>query len=178
MAQQLGECDSSHYSSYLFKKEIIKDIPHRPDFAFRDDRLFVLELALKHPVVSYHNGYALKHRIHSNDRLQKTDGLKSMVQNFQHFNIYKKIVAELIKRNEFNLRRANACNKILWPLAHWIAKENIQEAQKVVDFIYELNSEFQIPESGYLKILYNKLGFKATERLLKLRRVIKSSFTS
>src|SRR6185437_13244382 len=39
IAQQLGECDSSHYSAYLFRKKFIEDIPHRPDFALRDDRL-------------------------------------------------------------------------------------------------------------------------------------------
>ena len=31
IAQQLGECDSSHYSAFLFRRDLIEDIPHRRD---------------------------------------------------------------------------------------------------------------------------------------------------
>ncbi len=37
-----GECDSSHYSAYLFRRQFIDDIPHRPEFSHRDDRMFII----------------------------------------------------------------------------------------------------------------------------------------
>src|SRR6476659_6587749 len=75
IAQQLGECDSSHYSAFLFRKSFIEDIPHRTsfaaaNFASRDDRCFMLEVSLKNPKISFFNNPALCHRHHQKDRLQ------------------------------------------------------------------------------------------------------------
>jgi len=173
IAQQLGECDSSHYSAYLFKKSFIDDVPHRPDYAYRDDRLFVLEAALKHPKVAVHNEFALIHTEHRQERLQVTSGLKHSVQNTQHWNIYKTILAQLKRQGELTPRRLKAAEKILWPLCHWMAKVDINEASAVLEWIKELDPEFKIPEAGVLGQLYNKLGFGATERLLRLRRLLK-----
>src|SRR5205085_6884613 len=60
IAQQLGECDSSHYSAYLFRREFIKEIPHRTsfaaaDFASRDDRCFILEASLAKPKIGIYS---------------------------------------------------------------------------------------------------------------------------
>lgn len=170
IAQQLGECDSSHYSAYLFKREFIRDVPHRPDFAFRDDRLFALEVALKSPIVAVHRGAALLHRIKHLDRLQVTDGLKQCTQNWQHLNIYKRVLAELERTDHLTQRRKNAACTVLWPLAHWIAIDHPGEAAAVADWIYQLNPDFQPPEKGLLGSLYKKFGFRNTERLLRLRR--------
>lgn len=170
IAQQLGECDSSHYSAYLFEKEFITDIPHRPDFAFRDDRLFVLEVALKNPKISIHTGCALLHRTHQKERLQLTSKSNKNIQNLQHFNIYKKVLSQLSISEKLNERRIDASTKMLWPLAHWIAINNIKEANEIVKWIYELNPNFQIPNKGFLGYLYNNLGFKNTEYFLRLRR--------
>ena len=57
MAQQLGETRGSHYSAFLFRTDFVRDIPHRTlfpasDFASRDDRCFMLEVALRHPCIS------------------------------------------------------------------------------------------------------------------------------
>ena len=38
VAQQLGECDSSHYSAYLMRRDFIRDIPHRPECGVRSTR--------------------------------------------------------------------------------------------------------------------------------------------
>lgn len=170
IAQQLGECDSSHYSAYLFKKIFINEIPHRPDFAFRDDRLFVLEVALKKPKVAIHSGHALYHRVHNNNRLQFSPNKN--IQNYQHHQLYKKIFELLAFSNELNKRRVDAGIKILWPLAHWIAKNDISEAHEIVKWLYSLNPDFEIPNKGVLGLFYRRLGFKSTERILRLRRYL------
>jgi glycosyltransferase involved in cell wall biosynthesis len=169
IAQQLGECDSSHYSSYLFKKAFIEEIPHRADFTFRDDRLFILEVALKKPKISVHNGYALSHRFHNNDRLQFTS--RKRIQNQQHYQLYTKIFALLASSNELNQRRMEAGIKILWPLAHWIAKYDLKDADEIIKWLYQLNPDFKTPVKGILGFLYRNLGFKNTERLLTFRRL-------
>ncbi|MDB5150378.1 MAG: hypothetical protein JWQ57_4398 [Mucilaginibacter sp.] len=170
IAQQLGECDSSHYSAYLFKKDFINDIPHRPDFAFRDDRLLVLEAALKEPRISVHNGIALLHRIHPNDRLQSSKGLKMDVQNFQHLNLYKHILHSLQAENKLNNRRINASLNFLWPLCTWVAKTNINEAYNIYQWILELKPDFKIPEKGILGFLYKNIGVNNTCKILRLKR--------
>lgn len=173
IAQQLGECDGSHYSAFLFKKHFLKDIPHRPDYAFRDDRMFILECALKQPAIAIHTGTALLHRTHSNSRLQINNGLQQSVQNFQHLNIYKNILARLKQQNALTSRRINASQTKLWPLAHWIAKTHLNEAVQAVNWIYELNPSFKIPDKGVTGFLYINLGFKSTEILLRIRRFFK-----
>lgn len=173
IAQQLGECDSSHYSSYLFKKEFLNDIPHRPDFAFRDDRLLVLEAALKNPIVAVHKGTSLLHRVDHNDRLQVSSGLKQQVQNYQHLNIYKRILDTLSHENRLTERRIKASINILWPLCHWIAKDNVNEAYTLLKWIFELDPHFKIPESGIPGFMYRNIGFKATERIMSVRRFFK-----
>jgi glycosyltransferase involved in cell wall biosynthesis len=170
IAQQLGECDSSHYSAYLFKKTFVDNIPHREEFAYRDDRLFVLEAALKHPKVAMHDGFALQHTQHRQERLQVTSGRKHAIQNTQHVNLYRLILDQLKEQNELTPRRIKAAEKILWPLCHWIARYDVSEAAGVLTWLKMLNPEFKIPEHGTLGILYHSLGFKVTERLLSLRR--------
>ncbi|TDG35292.1 glycosyltransferase family 2 protein [Pedobacter changchengzhani] len=169
VAQQLGECDSSHYSSYLFRKEFINEIPHRPDFGFRDDRLFVLEVALKKPRVSFHDGYGLLHRIHNNKRLQFTPN--KIIQNYQHYQLYRKIFEILSSSSELSKRRIDAGIKVLWPLAHWVAINHLQEADEIVKWIYKLNPDFHIPNKGILGVFYKKLGFRTTEKILNFRRL-------
>lgn len=173
IAQQLGECDSSHYSAYLFKKSFIGDIPHREEFAYRDDRLFVLEAALKHPKVAIHEGFALQHTQHRQARLQVSSGAKHALQNTQHVNLYRVILGRLKEQGEFDLRRIKAAEKILWPVIHWIARYDIDEAATVLNWLKDLDPEFKIPEHGALGALYHNMGFKITERLLALRRKIK-----
>lgn len=176
VAQQLGECDSSHYSAYLFRREFIKDIPHRPDFAWRDDRLFVIEVAIANPVVSICSKPTFCHRQHSQSRLQFPKGMRTTATNLQHLTIYKKCLGKLAAKGELSTRRAKAACKILWTLAHWIANTNLTEACEVVDWIYQLDPNFQPPSDGLLGKLYTYLGFEKTEKILKSRRTFLSLF--
>ncbi|MFM7886157.1 MAG: glycosyltransferase family 2 protein [Pseudanabaena sp.] len=176
LAQQLGECNSSHYSAYLFRKDFIEGIPHRPDFTWRDDRLFVIEVAMKKPKIAVYSEPSLCHRHHSQDRLQFSRGMRSVATNLQHLTIYKKCLSQLSEQNELTVRRKKAAIKILWSLAHWIAYTHLDEACEVVDWIYQLDPSFQPPELGLLGQFYNHLGFACTERLLKFRRNILKLF--
>jgi glycosyltransferase involved in cell wall biosynthesis len=170
IARQLGEGDGSHYSAFLCRKDFIEGISHRPDFAFRDDRLFILEVALKEPQIAVHQGTALLHRVAHHDRLQVSSGLKQQVQNEQHLNLYKIILEQLSKEGRLTPRRIEASVNILWALAHWIALYDLSAAVNLVKWIFELNPGFKPPEKGVLGLLYQKLGFANTEKLLRLRR--------
>src|SRR5262249_23316982 len=64
IAQQLGECDSSHYSAYLFRRSFIQNIFHRQEFGPRDDRMFVIEVALHNPRTAVYDAPAFVHRRH------------------------------------------------------------------------------------------------------------------
>src|SRR5262249_40280175 len=80
IAQQLGESRCSHYSAFLFRKAFVEHTPHRTlfpssDFASRDDRCFMLEIALQHPRIAVCSTPTLCHRQHTNGRLQFHVGL-------------------------------------------------------------------------------------------------------
>jgi glycosyltransferase involved in cell wall biosynthesis len=175
IAQQLGECDSSHYSSYIFRRSFIENIPHRPDYAYRDDRLFVLEAALKHPKVAIHPGFALIHTQHKRSRLQENRGMQQIVQNFQHLNIYKHILGQLKQAGELTPRRIKASINALWPLCQWIATDNIKEADNLFKWILELDPDFKISGKGIIGFLYKNAGVNNTHRLLKIRRFFNSN---
>ncbi|HEY9824596.1 MAG TPA: glycosyltransferase family 2 protein [Stenomitos sp.] len=170
IAQQLGECSSSHYSAYLFRRAFIADIPHRPDFAQRDDRLFVLEVAMAHPKVVVDDRPAFCHRHHGKVRLQATQGLNAVATHWQHLQLYRKCLARLEQAGELTPRRGRAAAKILWHLAHWIAYTHLEEGVAVAQWVYELDRHFQPPERGMLGQMYRTLGFRRTEQVLQLRR--------
>lgn len=170
IAQQLGECDGSHYSAFIFKRSFIADIPHRPDFAFRDDRLFILETALNNPIVAVFNKPALLHRTHSKPRLQVNNNINASIQNYQHYHIYRRILGELEKEGRLTERYKKASVNALWHLAHWMAKTHINEANNIYRWVYELDPKFKPTGNKPLALFYKILGFTFTERLLKLKR--------
>ena len=181
IAQNLGECDSSHYSAFLFRKDFIKNIPHRTsfasaNFASRDDRCFMLEVALKEPKIAVFNGSSLCHLQHEKGRLQFQKSIASVCTNYQHLLIYKNILGQLADNGCLTQRRINAAINILWPLAHWIAKDSLDEGIAVAEWIYQLNPDFKIPQKGSLGWMYRKIGFKQTERLLNMRRSLVNVF--
>ncbi|MDP9077364.1 MAG: glycosyltransferase [Bacteroidota bacterium] len=178
IAQNLGECDSSHYSAFLFKKEFINDIPHRTsfasaNFASRDDRCFMLEVGLKEPKVVVLNEAALCHAHHDKGRLQFQKSTASACTNYQHLLIYKNIIKQLADTNRLTQRRIRASINILWPLCHWMAKDNINEAAELLKWIRELQPGFQIPEKGITGLMYKSFGFKGAERIMSIRRLFK-----
>ena len=170
LAVQLGAGYGSHFLGMMFGRNLIEKVPRRPEFAFREDRMFLLEIGLLFPKMIYTEGcmgYWMKHK---NQMQSNYAGLKAQVTNWQHLQIFKKILNELEIRQELTQTRKNAATKVLWPLAHWIAKDFLEEAIKVVEWIYELNPDFTPPEKGILGLMYQKLGFKFTENILGLRR--------
>ncbi|AMR31819.1 hypothetical protein A0256_10500 [Mucilaginibacter sp. PAMC 26640] len=172
LAQQLGECDSSHYSAYLFKKEFIKDIPHRQEFGGVDDRQFIIETAMKLPKTGYIELPALAHRMHNKARLQRIGGLQKAAYHLAYYNIFNKALSALEIRGELTQRRKNAVCNNLWHLAHWMADSDLQEAHSVYRWVYQLNPGFTPETNKGLAGMYKNLGFVTTERLLKLKRNI------
>ena len=171
---QLSNRYGSHFLGMLFKTEIVKNIPRRPDFAFREDRMFLLEYGLLEPKTAFVKGCAGYWVQHPQQMQSNYTGWKSQITNWQHLHIYKKILTILATRDQLTQQRKNAACTVLWPLAHWIAIHHPKDAQLVVDWIYELNPDFKVPEKGILGRFYNQLGFKNTEKILSLRRSLKT----
>lgn len=172
---QLSNRYGSHYLGMLFKTELAKKVPRRPDFSFRDDRMLLLEYGLLEPKIALVEGcagYWVQHR----EQMQGNyTGWKSQVANWQHLHIYKRILGSLAAEGKLTQPRKDAACTVLWPLAHWIAKHHRREAQQVVDWIYELNPDFKVPEKGTLGVLYDKVGFTNTQKLLSIRRKLKGT---
>lgn len=170
LAQQLGECDSSHYSAYLFKKEFIKDIPHRQEYGSRDDRQFVIEAALKGPLTGYISSPALAHRMHNKEKLQLATGVSAAVNDLAILMIYKRTFTILATRNQLTQRYKNAATNLLWHLAHWVAKTDLQKAKEIYRWVYELNPDFKAGDGNTISKYYKILGFSLTERIFSIRR--------
>ena len=171
IAQQLGEGEYSHYSAFLFRREFIRDIPHRPEFLAVDDRMFVLEAALRHPRLATYRGTVLVHRHHDRGRLQAPNTMQAEIPivRAEHA-IYTKVMAQLQERNELTERRKRALAGLLWPLAHRMARHDLEEAVGIVREIYRLDPAFEIPDTGLLPTLYRRFGFRFVSLLLRARR--------
>ena len=176
IAQQLGECDSSHYSAYLFRREFIRNVPHREEVALRDDRMFVIEVAIRQPKVVVVQEPGLIHLHHSAPRLQFGNGLQESVTNWQHRFVYQRAAQMLEEKGELTIRRRRAIAKAMWPLAHWIAKRYRQEGISLAKWVFELDPQFEPPESGIVGYLYRTFGFATAEKVLSGRRTILSLF--
>ena len=176
IAQQLGECDSSHYSAYLFRRSFLVSTPHREEFVPRDDRLFVLEAALAAPRVAVCSEPTFAHRHHTKGRLQFPKGMRAVATNLQHLVLYRKILALLESKGELTPRRKKAACKVLWPLAHLIAYSHPDEAREVADWVFQLDPDVLVSESGLLGALYRGIGFRKVELILRLRRKILGPF--
>jgi len=171
---QLSNRYGSHFLGMLFNHELVKQVPRRPDFAFREDRMFLLEIGLLNPVMAIVDGCAGYWVQHTEQMQANYTGLKSQVVNWQHLQIYKRILGKLSSEGRLLESYKKAACTVLWPLAHWIAKAHLPDAEKVVKWIYELDPEFLPPEKGVLGAFYNKIGFTKTEKLLKFRRKLLS----
>jgi glycosyltransferase involved in cell wall biosynthesis len=172
IAQQLGECDSSHYSAYLFKRTFIREIPHRQEFGALDDRKFIMEVALKNPVSGYIGIPSFAHRSHTRERLQNLSGLKESANHLARYELYKKTFAQLEESGELTPRRKSAACNILWHLAHWVAKTHLQEGALIYRWVYELNPAFVPLNNQGLHHLFKRLGFVPAQKLLRLRRLL------
>jgi glycosyltransferase involved in cell wall biosynthesis len=169
IAQQLGEGWSSHYSAFLFRRDFILDIPHRQDFAFIDDRMFMIEVALRKPRVAVYREPAFVHRRHGRGRLQDSGGIVKTVATWQQLTAYRKAFAMLAAAGELSPRRKRAPLRFVWSLMRELAKTHPAEAAAVYDWIHELDPAFAAPIRRSLALAYRTLGFRRTERLVNLR---------
>jgi glycosyltransferase involved in cell wall biosynthesis len=135
IAQQLGECSSSHYSAYLIRRSFIAGIPHRQEFGARDDRMFVIELAIQDPKIATWDAPAFVHCQHRRERLQSPKGSKAITINRQLLAVYQQALLLLEARGQLTVRRKRAAVKQLWPLAHWIAYTDLDHAREIVKWI-------------------------------------------
>ena len=95
LAAQLGEGYGSHFLGMLFKRHLVEQIPRRPDFAYREDRMFLLEVGTLEPKTAHVPGCMGYWVQHSSQMHDNYTGMKYVVTNFQHINIYRKILADL-----------------------------------------------------------------------------------
>jgi glycosyltransferase involved in cell wall biosynthesis len=170
---QLGTGYGSHFLAMLFKTDWVKKVPRRPDFAFREDRMFLLEYGLLEPkiaMVEGCGGYWVKH---SEQMQANYRGWKSQVTNWQHFHIYKKILAQLADQRKLTQPRKNAAANSLWTLCKWIAKDSATEAAAIFNWILELNPDFKFEEKGMIGILYKTTGVNSTHKILRVLRFLK-----
>ena len=174
LAQQLGESGSGHYSSYLFRRSFISNVPHRQEFGLADDRMFVIECAILHPKVAIDPGLAIVHRLHDFPRLQVGRGLHNAVRQWHHLQVYRKAFSLLESHGQMTPRRKKAIAALMWYNAHRIAYAFPRDGADVVNWVYSLNPEFKVPNDGALGALYRTLGFANTERILRMRRLARS----
>jgi hypothetical protein len=172
IAVMLGEGYGSHVLGMLFRATFVDDIPRRPDFALREDRMFLLEVALRHPKIAPVSGcvgYWVKHKRQMHDSYR---GMQASVAAWQNWKILERTLSRLETSCELTPRRARAAARGLWGAAHTIARTHPLEAKSLVRRVYELDPAFVPPEGKVLRWFYSRLGFGVTQRLLRLRRVL------
>jgi glycosyltransferase involved in cell wall biosynthesis len=169
---QLSNRHGSHFLGMLFKRELIEQTPRRPDFAYREDRMFLLEIGLLQPKVALLAGCAGYWVQHAEQMQGNYSGLRSQVVNWQHLQAFKKTLAKLEAQDRLLPEYKKAACTALWPLAHWIAKSDINAATDIVKWINELDPDFEVPDKGMLGRAYKTIGFTLTEKLLRLRRAL------
>ena len=167
VAQQLGEVSFSHYSAFLFRRAFIQDIPHRQEFALRDDRLFVLEAAIKGPRLAVYRRPAFVHRHHRGARLQRHGGFRRSLAEWTTIEVYRKATSLLEKRGAHTPRRRRAIPPQVWPVVRNLAKTQLDEAARGADWITTLDPGFVPPVRSPLRQAYWLLGFRTTERLIR-----------
>jgi glycosyltransferase involved in cell wall biosynthesis len=174
LSQQLGECDSSHYSAYLFGRSFLDDIPHRPEFAFRDDRMFILECAMKLPTVLAWDQPTLIHRHHDNQRIQFQPGSTAVVTNWQELQMHRKVLRLLDHHGLATPRRKAAMSNNVWELARRIGAYDQREGLDVLDWYRTINPAFVIPSGGQ-NSLYRSLGYRPAQTIVNMARFARNT---
>lgn len=171
VAQQFGEVPFSHYSAFLFRRAFIVDIPHRQEFALRDDRMFMLEVAIHKPRLAVYRKPAFLQRHHAHERLQRTAGFRKTLADWTNINVYRRAVELLAEQGELSQRRKRAAVAYVWAVVRSLAKSQLDEAAAAAKWIFELDPEFVPPERRSILLGYRLLGFKMTERLIRIRAI-------
>jgi glycosyltransferase involved in cell wall biosynthesis len=177
LAQQLGECDSSHYSAYLFRRDAIAELRHRSEFAFRDDRMFILEAAMNLPTVEVWPEPTLIHRHHPKPRIQFGRGSVHVVTNWQERRMFEAVLQLMQDRGLFSARRGAAMGNNLWELAQRVGAYDMTEAREILKMQRALAPGFEPPAKGR-NGLYRLLGFSGAQHLVNLARGLRDSTRS
>jgi glycosyltransferase involved in cell wall biosynthesis len=170
MAVQLGEAPGGHFLGMLFRRELVEQVPRRPDFALREDRMFLLEVALLEPRLARVPGPAGCWVQHGGQMQAGYRGMQAVVANWQNLSIFERTLSRLEQRGRLTERRRKAACRTLWPLAHLIADHSLDEACRLEQWIRSLDPGFEVPNSGMTGWLYRTIGFRRTQQLLLLRR--------
>lgn len=168
IAQQFGEVSFSHYSAFLFRRSFIDDTPHRQEFALRDDRMFILEVAIKKPAVSVYRKPAFVHRHHGGGRLQRTAGFRRSLAHWTNIEVYRKAAALLEQQGNLSPRRRRAAVSYIFPIIRELAKTQLDEAAAAAKWAFALDPTFVPPIRKTLLASYRLIGFRRTEQLLRL----------
>jgi glycosyltransferase involved in cell wall biosynthesis len=173
MAVTLGEGYGSHYLGMLFKRSFLGDIVRRPEFSYRDDRMFLLEVALREPrvtPVAGCAGYWIKHgsQMHTNYR-----GLQTTVAAWQMWKLYERILKQLESTGKLTGRRGRAAANVLWQAAHEIARTHLADAYEISLKVRQLSPGFVPPDRAAIRLLYKFFGYKNTQRVLRIRRALR-----
>jgi glycosyltransferase involved in cell wall biosynthesis len=169
LAQQLGECDSSHYSAYLFRWEFLHDIRHRPEFSNRDDRMFVIECAMKFPKVTACAVPTLLHNHHNRERIQFRPGSTAVVTDWQERMMWRQIAARLEAAGLLDDRRRMAIANNVWPLAKRIGAHYPREGAELAAWLKRLAPGHRIPDQGF-DHLYRRLGYRSAQTVVNALR--------
>ena len=173
VAQQFGEVSFSHYSAFLFRRSFISAIPHRPEFALRDDRMVMLEAAIAQPRLAVYREAAFVHRHHDRGRLQGTAGFRRMQADWTNIAVYRKAAEMLESRGGLSQRRKRAAAAYIWPVIRNLAKRDIGEAAAAAAWVAGLDPSFVPPERPSILRAYKMLGFATTERLIRVREIFR-----
>ncbi|MFO1087919.1 MAG: glycosyltransferase family 2 protein [Reyranellaceae bacterium] len=175
VAQQLGEVAFSHYSAFLFRRSFVADIPHRQEFALRDDRMFMLEVAIAKPRLAVYRGPAFVHRHHRQNRLQRNRGLQERLAHYTNVQVMRKAIGLLERQGEATARRKQAAAAYLWPVVRDLAKTELDEAAVAARWLLELAPGYTPRVRPIILAAYKHLGFRTTERLVRLRSLFRKS---
>jgi len=172
MAVMLGEGYGSHFLGMQFARELVEVAPRRPEFALREDRMFLLEVALQNPTTAATPGCAGYWVHHEGQMHTGYRGLRVTLAAAQMLALYRRILAVLKARGELTPRRARAATRVIWPAAHAVAHTHLEDAAAAAAWCHELQPDFVPPEGAATRLLYRLLGYRGTQRLLRLRRTL------
>ncbi|MEP7222691.1 MAG: glycosyltransferase family 2 protein [Novosphingobium sp.] len=174
LAQQLGECDSSHYSAYIFRRSFIAGLEHRTEYAIMDDRAFVVDCAMEQPRVSTWPEPTLIHRQHNNARIQFQPGSMHTIADWQELQMWKRIINQLDAKALNTPRRLVAVTNNLWPLAVRIGARFPGEGREVFHLIQQLVPEFVPPCDSAAGKVFRLVGIKATMHIARCARLLRN----
>jgi len=179
IARFLGEGAIPHYSAFLYRREHVAGIFFRTptpanDYPVLMDRGYMLETAMRHPLVAVHPGIVGVQIHHQRARLMEKQGIRRTATWLQMSLLFRRVVEQLRARGELTTRRKRAAfHSTLWPMAHRMAEHYLEDACELAEYLERIGPEIPPPWPGVLNDMIRTLGFRRTERICRLRRYLK-----